>query len=448
MVPVKDTAGRRNARRAFGVVSVLGACLAAGSLTACAGADDDREERRIAELRAAIQVAASGCFVSEIGSNLNLGDDTSVAVALPFSFNFYGQQYSQVYVNANGNISFAGPNPSAFATALTNNNQPLIGVLSGDLNPGVDGAGGTADGFLAITGTAPNRAAVITWYLVPEYADSAPNTFQAVLGESGGIVLSYQDLGTDGVQWSGQPIEVGVTSGAGQATMVASGASVPALANTTVALSPDASGNFSASNSCGFLAPPPPPPPPANNAPVASAGADQTVECTGGGEAIVTLDGSGSSDPDGDALSYSWSSAGVALGSTATVDASFPLGSYTATLSVDDGKGGTATDSVNVTVQDSSAPAISKTVLATQIRPYRHRMVKVLSGVSSSDACCSTTTNVTVSGSSRDYRIIDNGGSFDVYVRATHRATYAIGITATDCNGNTATDSVTVVSSR
>src|SRR4030095_17005765 len=96
--------------------------------------------------------------------------------------------------------------------------------------------------------------------------------------------------------------------------------------------------------------------PPANHLPVAAAGVDQLVY-SNGCAITVTLDGSASSDPDGDTLRHAWSGHGLtASGRTATVN--LLPGHYTFTLTVDDGRGGTATDTVNVTVIDNVAPEI------------------------------------------------------------------------------------------
>ncbi|NVK23437.1 MAG: PKD domain-containing protein, partial [Gammaproteobacteria bacterium] len=91
---------------------------------------------------------------------------------------------------------------------------------------------------------------------------------------------------------------------------------------------------------------------PTNTAPVANGGTSQTV--TAGSE--VSLNGSQSSDADGDSLTYSWSITSQPSGSTATLttgqqaNASFTpevSGSYEVTLTVSDG---TATDTATVTI--------------------------------------------------------------------------------------------------
>ncbi|MBL7020515.1 MAG: hypothetical protein ISR86_08205 [Nitrospinaceae bacterium] len=96
---------------------------------------------------------------------------------------------------------------------------------------------------------------------------------------------------------------------------------------------------------------------PVNQAPVANAGADQIIEQTGPGAMSVVLDGSGSSDPDGDPLTYSWSGAVTATGVTPTV--SLASGTHNITLVVNDGTVDSAPDSVQITVQDTIAPALS-----------------------------------------------------------------------------------------
>ncbi len=91
-----------------------------------------------------------------------------------------------------------------------------------------------------------------------------------------------------------------------------------------------------------------------NQPPIANAGPDQTV--TAG--ATVNLNGGGSSDPDGDLLTFQWQqTAGtpiVTLNSANSAAASFTAPNQAATLTfqltVDDGRGGTASDSTVVTV--------------------------------------------------------------------------------------------------
>lgn len=134
---------------------------------------------------------------------------------------------------------------------------------------------------------------------------------------------------------------------------------------------------------------PPPPPPPPNHPPVANAGADQTVNCMGHGCARVTLNGSGSSDPDGDALSYVWTDQAnnVVVGTTAIVQLNVTLGVHAFTLTVTDTGGLTSTASTNVTVQDTTPPTLSVALSPNYLWPPNHKMVQITANVATSDAC-------------------------------------------------------------
>ena len=96
-----------------------------------------------------------------------------------------------------------------------------------------------------------------------------------------------------------------------------------------------------------------------NQAPVANAGGDESVEV---GEA-AQLDGTGSSDPDGDTLTYSWSITAAPPGSTAaltnptTATPSFTpdvAGTYTIQLIVNDGSVNSPPDTVEITATDDT----------------------------------------------------------------------------------------------
>ena len=99
-----------------------------------------------------------------------------------------------------------------------------------------------------------------------------------------------------------------------------------------------------------------------NSAPVADAGPDQGVPLA----ALVTLDGSGSSDVDGDPLSYAWSLTSVPPGSGARLSSSSAVmpsfvadrpGDYVAQLVVHDGSLPSAPDSVVVSTLNSAPVA-------------------------------------------------------------------------------------------
>jgi hypothetical protein len=96
-----------------------------------------------------------------------------------------------------------------------------------------------------------------------------------------------------------------------------------------------------------------------NSPPVAEAGTNQTVCVTTNCCAWVQLDGSGSYDPDGDALTYSWSfTSGTAPGPKPTIELC-DLGDHVITLTVNDGHGHTATDTVTINLKDCTPPDIS-----------------------------------------------------------------------------------------
>jgi hypothetical protein len=118
----------------------------------------------------------------------------------------------------------------------------------------------------------------------------------------------------------------------------------------------------------------------AQTLPVADAGDDQSFPCAPASGAVVTLDGTGSSDPDdvNAVLTYTWSG-DSALGVGVTVDGASPIvtippGVHVLTLTVDDGVDGTAADTVQVTVvADVTAPVLTLGPTSQELWPPNHK---------------------------------------------------------------------------
>jgi hypothetical protein len=213
---------------------------------------------------------------------------------------------------------------------------------------------------------------------------------------------------------------------------------------------------------------------PPNNPPVADAGPDQTLECAGATGALVTLDGSNSSDPDStpgtndDIVSFQWFNGGTPIGTGETLNYTFPLGVHTVTLVVTDSFDETASDEVIITVEDSTPPEISVSVSPDTLWPPNHKMVLCTPTLIVSDNCDSSPTVNLVSVSSNesdeayaydpafdmytseghtdgDIQIVND----DIYLRAERSGEgdgriYTITYEAADASGNPASASATV----
>ncbi len=181
--------------------------------------------------------------------------------------------------------------------------------------------------------------------------------------------------------------------------------------------------NFSFTTSLQ-LVPEDPGPVETNTAPVADAGDDQSVTATGS-TTSVTLDGTGSSDADGDELTYTWSNG--ATGATPTVQ--LADGTHTLTLTVSDGEE-SDTDEVTITVVNTVPVANA--------------------GADQSMEATGPATSVTLSGSATDADGDDltyswSNGSTDASTSVDLGVgTHTFTLTVTDEQGATDSDEVTI----
>ena len=174
---------------------------------------------------------------------------------------------------------------------------------------------------------------------------------------------------------------------------------------------------------------------PQPQAPIANAGADQTVsDSDGSGNETITLDGSGYTDPDGSILTYSWSEDGTTLCTGQSITHSFSVGVHAVTLTVTDKDNLTDSDGVVITVNENLAPVADAgpdmSVLVGQLVNF--------DGSASYDP----------DGSIVSYEWNFSDGATGIVEKPSHNYTsvgdYTVTLTITDNGGLTGTDTVTV----
>lgn len=133
---------------------------------------------------------------------------------------------------------------------------------------------------------------------------------------------------------------------------------------------------------------------PPNQPPVADAGSDQTVEQESYAGTEVTLDGSGSTDPDStpgtndDIVSFDWYEDQTLLGSGQQLQHTFQLGEHTVTLVVTDSAGETDDDEAIIVVEDTIPPVVNSISADPDVLwPPNHKMVEVTVSVDAEDIC-------------------------------------------------------------
>jgi hypothetical protein len=135
----------------------------------------------------------SGGVSSDRGDRIDIGDDASRTIDLPFPFTFYGTAYTRVFLNSDGNLTFNRADNASTARSLNRflEGPPRIALNFLDLDPSV--TSGTAGVYLL------ERQGLVrvTWLDVPEYDETSSNTFQVTLFPNGRITMAYGDVAAD-----------------------------------------------------------------------------------------------------------------------------------------------------------------------------------------------------------------------------------------------------------
>ena len=130
--------------------------------------------------------------ISGVGTPLNFGDDDSLTVSLPFTFNFYGEAKNSVKISSNGYLTFGIDGADYSNDPIPDPDDPndYIGPFWDDLNP-------TQGGQVYYYYDEDNNRFIVEWKEVPHYYNSGSYTFEAILYPDGHMLYQYNTMDGD-----------------------------------------------------------------------------------------------------------------------------------------------------------------------------------------------------------------------------------------------------------
>lgn len=161
-------------------------------------------------------------------------DGSSGLINLPFTFDFYGNQYNSVYINNNGNISFVSPYMTWTSNSFPDSSYNMIAPFWGDVDTrgGMDSLGNLLGNGGNVWYKVTPTALIINWNQVGYFNmhNDLVSTFQLIISNGsdslvsagGNVSFCYEDM-----QWTtgdassgfggfgGTPATVGVNVGNG-----------------------------------------------------------------------------------------------------------------------------------------------------------------------------------------------------------------------------------------
>lgn len=176
-----------------GVQTVLGNIFVNASYTAADGRLLTGTSSSIAPVRGGVTdvgttslIAAQ--FETDFGTYLSNCDDCNYSRTLPFSFPFYGNNYTSTFVSTNGYLTFNQGDSTYVENVPAFTNLPRISAFFDDLYGARSGVGA-----VYVNDQLPGRF-IITHDRVAHYSAGGMNTLQIQLFQNGRIVFAYKGI--------------------------------------------------------------------------------------------------------------------------------------------------------------------------------------------------------------------------------------------------------------